>query len=57
MTNKKTLNLTELTAYLGVDIRTIYRMIDDGRFPVKPIKGFQTRRWNIEDVDAWRLGK
>lgn len=50
----KTLNLTQLAEYLGIKKRTLYNMIEDGRFPVPPIKGTDPRRWNIEDVDAWR---
>lgn len=51
---KKTLSLTELALYLGFNKRTLYKMINDGRFPVAPIKGLSPRRWNVEDVDAWR---
>lgn len=51
---KTTLNLTELAVYVGVHKRTLYRMIDDGRFPVAPIAGTKPPRWNIEYVDAWR---
>lgn len=50
----KTLSLTQLADYLNIDKRTLYRMIEDGRFTVPPIKGTHPRRWNVEDVDAWR---
>jgi predicted DNA-binding transcriptional regulator AlpA len=50
----KTLNLTQLSQYLGIKRRTLYYMIEDGRFPVNPILHSDPRRWNIEDVDAWR---
>jgi excisionase family DNA binding protein len=53
----KTLSLTQLADYLGIDRRTLYNMIYDGRFPVSPIKGLHPRRWNVEDVDAWRITK
>lgn len=53
----KTLTLTQLSEYLGIKKRTLYTMIEDGRFPVPPILGSHPRRWNVEDVDAWRLGK
>lgn len=56
-TVQKTLTLTKLAQYLGIHKRTLHRMIEDGRFPVKPVEGLKPRRWNIEDVDAWRLGK
>lgn len=50
----KTLKLTDVAQYLGLTKRTLYNMIDDGRFPVTPIPGTKPRRWNVEDVDAWR---
>ena len=56
MDNGKTLSLTELAKYLGFSRRVLYVMIQDGRFPVAPIKGSNPRRWNVEDVDNWRFG-
>ncbi len=53
---QKSLTLTELAEYIGISRRTLYIMIEDGRFPVAPIKGSNPRRWNIEDVDNWRFG-
>lgn len=53
----KTLTLTALADYLTIKKRTLYNMIDDGRFPVEPIKGTQPRLWNVADVDAWRATK
>lgn len=56
MDSGKTLTLTELAKYLGIRRRLLYSMIQDGRFPVAPIKGSNPRRWNVEDVDNWRFG-
>ena len=53
---QKTLTLTEVATYLGIEKRTLYNMIEDGRFKVAPIKDLNPRRWNIEAIDAWRLG-
>lgn len=53
---QKTLTLTELAEYIGINRRSLYIMIQDGRFPVAPIKGSNPRRWNVEDVDNWRFG-
>ena len=53
---QKTLNLTELAEYIGINRRSLYIMIQDGRFPVAPIKGSNPRRWNVEDLDNWRFG-
>lgn len=54
---QKTLNLTELSEYLGIKRRTLYNMILDGRFPVLPIKGTDPRRWDIDAVDEWRAAQ
>ena len=54
--DKKLLTLTELANFLGIPKRTFYRMIEDGRFPVQPIKGTDPRRWNVEDVENWLKG-
>jgi predicted DNA-binding transcriptional regulator AlpA len=52
----KTLNLTDTAAYLGLSRRNFYNQLDDGRFPVSPIPGTHPRRWNVDDLDAWRAG-
>lgn len=52
-----TLTLTELADHITIPKRTLYDMIKDKRFPVDPIKGSNPRRWNVEDVDAWRFAK
>ena len=57
MTDKKLLTLTELAEYLGIPKRTLYRMIQDGRFPVQPVKGTDPRRWNVEEVNLWMREK
>jgi predicted DNA-binding transcriptional regulator AlpA len=53
----KTLTLSDTARYLGYSRRTLYNMLNDGRFPVKPIPDTSPRRWNIEDLDAWRAGR
>lgn len=50
----KILTLTKTAEYLGIHKRKFYRMIADGSFPVKPIKGTRPRLWNIEHVEKWR---
>lgn len=50
----KTQSLTQVSEYTGIPKRTLYDMIKDGRFDVEPIKGTRPRRWNVEDIDAWR---
>ena len=54
--DKKLLTLTELADFLSIPKRTLYRMIEDGRFPVQPIKGTDPRRWNVDDVENWLKG-
>lgn len=50
----KILKVVDVARHLGVPVRTLYDMIKDGRFAVQPIPGTKPRRWNIEDIDAWR---
>lgn len=54
---KKLLNLTELSKHVSIPKRTLFNMITDGRFPVKPVEGLRPRRWSVELVDAWMNGK
>lgn len=51
--DKKTLNLTELAKYIGVGRKTLYTMIQDGRFPVQSVKNVWPRRWSVEKVNEW----
>jgi predicted DNA-binding transcriptional regulator AlpA len=53
----KTLTLAATARYLGYSRRSLYNMLNDGRFSVPPIPGTQPRRWNVEALDAWRLGE
>ena len=53
---KKILTLTEVAQHLGVNKRTLYRMVEDHRFPVRPIPGTSPRKWAVEDVDLWVAG-
>lgn len=51
MSTKKVLNIRELSDYLGISTSTLYRMMEDGRFSVKPVKG--TKLYSVEKVDEW----
>ena len=53
---KKILNLTEVAQHIGVSKRTLYNMLEDGRFPVTPIPRTEPRRWSVEDVNRWVAG-
>lgn len=52
----KTHTLTSAARYLGVSRVTLYNWLKDGRFAVPCIPNSKPRRWNIEDLDAWRKG-
>lgn len=54
---KKILTLTEVAQHLGVNKRTLYRMLEDKRFPVRPIPRTDPRKWSVDDVDSWVAGK
>ena len=56
MNAKKTLNLTELAEHVGIPKRTLFDMIKDGRFPVKPLIKSSPRIWSTEQVDKWLRG-
>jgi len=49
----KILRIKDVALYLGVPVRTLYDMLRDGRFPVKPIPHTKPRRWNVEHIDVW----
>lgn len=52
---KTDLSVDQLSKYIGVSKRTMYRMIKDRRFPVEPIEGSNPSRWCIEKVEKWRM--
>ena len=53
MSNKKILNTAELARYLGLSKTTLYTMIKDGRFSVKPIQGTDPKLWSVDKVKEW----
>lgn len=52
----KTLTLTQVAQYIGVKKRTLYNMLNDGRFPVDSIPHTKPRRWSVDAVDSWVAG-
>lgn len=50
---KKSITFTQLSKKLEIPRRSLYRMIEDGRFSVKPIKGTKPRRWSVSAVNKW----
>lgn len=52
----ETLTLTQLARHIGVSKRTMYNMLEDGRFPVEPIPRTNPRRWSLESVREWVAG-
>lgn len=52
----KTLTLTQVAQYIGVKKRTLYNMLNDGRFPVDSIPHTKPRRWSTGAVDSWVAG-
>ena len=47
------LKLTEVCQLVNMSRRTLYRMIKDGRFPVRPIPGTKPPRWSKAAVIEW----
>ena len=52
----RTLTLTQVAQYIGVKKRTLYNMLNDGRFPVDSIPATKPRRWSVDAVDSWVAG-
>lgn len=51
---KAWLSNAELAAYLGFALKTINKYQYEGLLP--PSHGsYRTRRWHVDDVDAWML--
>ena len=49
----KVLRLDAVTKQLGVGRSTLYRWMDEGRFP-RPIKlGGRSVGWLVSDIDCW----
>jgi excisionase family DNA binding protein len=53
---QETANLTKVAKMTGISRRTLYKMIDDGRFPVAPIAGTKPSRWSVQAVTDWVRG-
>lgn len=47
------LKISQVAEKIGVSRRQIYKMIDDGRFNVKPIPGTKPRLWHGQAVQDW----
>jgi prophage regulatory protein len=45
--------LHDLTRELGLSRSTIYKWIQDGRFPAQVQLGGRLSRWRSEDIEAW----
>jgi len=55
-TVSKTLTVSQMSEYLGIKTRTLYRMIDENRFLIDPLPGITPRLWRIADIDKWLAG-
>lgn len=56
MSNKKLLNFTELSDYLGMSRNKLQELIDCEKFTVKPIVdqgGKKPKLWSVEQVKEW----
>ena len=48
-----TVNLSDAARHVGIKRRTLYNMLQDGRFPVAPIPRTKPRLWATADLDEW----
>lgn len=53
----QTLTLTKTAEKIGIQKRTFYNMLKDGRFPVEPLPGIHPRRWSVAALEEWLQSK
>ena len=53
----QTLTITQLAKFVNIKKRTLYNMVNQGRFPVEPLRGVHPRRWSAAEVEAWVRSK
>jgi predicted DNA-binding transcriptional regulator AlpA len=49
------LRVRDVASKLAVDVRQVWKLVADGRFPA-PLKISRSSRWRSADVDAWIAG-
>lgn len=57
MSEQKLYTSTVLALYLGIELRTLQRLIANGAFPVQPVIEEPVKRWSKQQVDDWLAGK
>jgi len=50
------LNIKQLEYYVGLDSRTIERLVSAGKFPAPVALPVRCRRWSRRQLDAWIEG-
>lgn len=48
------LTATQVARHIGVCRKSLYNMIDDGRFNVPPLPDLLPRKWRLSDVERWK---
>jgi len=51
------LTVKEISAWLNIDTRTVYRWNSAGRFPPPLRCGLRWSRWRRSDVEDWLAGR
>lgn len=51
-----TLNIAGTARHIGVSRKTLYNMINDGRFAVPSIPNTRPRRWSVVELNQWLNG-
>ncbi len=49
----KMLSVKQVSEIVGLSVPTIYRMVNDGRFPPGHLIAERSRRWRSDDVAEW----
>jgi prophage regulatory protein len=51
---QRLLRLAEVSKMLGIGRSTVYKYVNEGRFPSPVNVGYRSVRWKLADVLAWR---
>lgn len=50
---KRYLDVREVAQYLGLSVKTIYRLVDDRKIPFVKPGGIDSLRFDIKAIDKW----
>lgn len=54
---KTVLRMPDILALLGISKATLYRMVEEGRFPAPFKIGKRLNGWRLTDIQAWEANQ